>query len=100
MGYKQSPFPMASGTSEHASALKKVEKQKKFSLKEDDPNRVNVSDKYEVGDIISEDDLESSFSQEGDDSKNYPQLSIQDYSKVRGDQKGKYVANIGDEIED
>tara|TARA_R100000501_G_C2536425_1_gene57129 strand:+ start:53 stop:355 length:303 start_codon:yes stop_codon:yes gene_type:complete len=99
---KGSPAKMGTikGTSGHASALKKEEEEKKFSTKKDDPNRVNVSDKYKVDDLISEDDLESSFSQKGDDPKNYPQLSVQNYSKVREDKKGKYVVNIGDEIED
>ena len=79
--------------------FKEIE-EKKSSTREDDPNRVNVSDKYEVEDHVSEDDLESSFSQTGDDPKNYPQTSVQDYSRVRQDDEGKYVVNIGDEVED
>ena len=55
---------------------------------------VRVSNKYNVGDYVSEDDLEGSFSQKGDDPKNYPQLSVQDYSKVKEDSKGKYVTKI------
>ena len=74
------------------------EEEKEFSTKVDDPNRVNVSDEYQVGDYISEYDLESSFSQEGDDPTNYPQLSVQDYSKVREDDEGKYVVKIGEAI--
>ena len=39
MGYKQSPFPMAKGTSNHVSALKAVEEKKKsYSTKKDDPS--------------------------------------------------------------
>ena len=76
--------------------FKEIE-EKQFSTIEDDPNRVNVSDEYEVGDLISEDDLESSFSQTGDDPKNYPQLSVQDYSRVRKGDKGKYVTKISEE---
>ena len=71
---------------------KKEEKQ--FSTKKDDPNRINVSDKYNVGDNISEEDLEGSVSQTGGATKNYPQLSVQDYSTVKGDDEGNYVTKL------
>ena len=41
-------------------------------------------------------DLESKFSQTGDDPKDYPQYSVQDYSKVRKDEKGNYVVRLQD----
>lgn len=71
-----------------------------FTQKDDDKNKKNyvdtvrVSDKYKVGDYVSEDDLEDSFSKKGVDPKNYPQLSVQDYSEVKKDNKGKYVTRI------
>ena len=48
-------------------------------------------DKYNVGDMVSEDDFESKFKNKGNNPKNYPQLSVQDYSNVKKDKKGKYV---------
>ena len=71
-----------------------------FSKKDDDKKKTNsvdtvrVSSKYKVGDYVSEDDLEDSFSKKGGDPKNYPQLSVQDYSEVKKDKKGKYVTRI------
>jgi len=71
-----------------------------FTQKDDDKKKKNyvdtvrVSDKYKVGDWVSEEDLEGSFSQKGDDPRNYPQLSVEDYSKVKKDKKGKYVTRI------
>jgi hypothetical protein len=51
---------------------------------------------YNVGDMVSEDDLESKFKNKGNNSKNYPQLSVQDYSEVKEDKKGKYVVRRND----
>ena len=59
--------------------------------KTDDKNKIRVSNKYNEGDLISEDDLEGSFSKKGSDSKDYPQLSVQDYSTVKKDKEGNYV---------
>ena len=53
--------------------------------------KIRVADSNKVGGYVSEDELESKFSQEGDDPSNYPQLSVQDYSKVKEDSQGKYV---------
>ena len=71
-------------------------KRKLTSTKEDspDPNRIYVSDRFKIGDILSdEEDL------------NIPleniQYSIQDYSRVRRDNQGRnYVVNIGTEIDE
>jgi hypothetical protein len=57
-------------------------------------NRIRVSDKYKVGDFISEDDLESKFKRKGGDPKDYPQLSVQDYSRVKKDDMGLYVEKL------
>ena len=57
-------------------------------------NRVYVSNNNKVGGYISEDEFESKFTQEGKNSKNYPQLSVQDYSTVKQDSKGKYVVKL------
>ena len=51
-------------------------------------------DKYNVGDLVSEDDFESKFKLKGKNPKNYPQLSVQDYSEVKEDKKGKYVNRL------
>ena len=53
-------------------------------------------DKYNVGDYVSEDDFEAKFKKKGNDPRNYPQLSVQDYSKVKQDKKGKYVNKLKD----
>ena len=78
-----------------------LNKKRKLTSTEEDspnPNRIYVSDKFKIGDVLDEDDL--GFTQTGDDPANYPQYSIQDYSKVRRDPKGRnYVVNIGDEVE-
>ena len=53
-------------------------------------------DKYNVGDYVSEDDFEAKFKKKGNNPKNYPQLSVQDYSRVKQDKKGKYVNKLKD----
>jgi len=59
-----------------------------------------LGDAYEVGDLISEDDLEGAFKKTGNNPKDYPQLSVQDYSEVREDENGLYVQKLkeGEEI--
>ena len=52
---------------------------------------VRVSNKNKTGGYVSEDELESKFKKKGGNPKNYPQLSVQDYSKVKEDDMGKYV---------
>jgi hypothetical protein len=55
-------------------------------------NRIYVSDTNKVNTLVSEDELESKFKKTGDDPKDYPQYSVQDYSKVKVDKEGrKYV---------
>mgnify|MGYP003151248905 CR=1 FL=1 len=51
-------------------------------------------DTYKEGDLISEDDLEGSFKKTGNDPKDYPQLSVQDYSEIRADENGLYVQRL------
>ena len=53
-------------------------------------------DNYNVGDYVSEDDFEGKFKKTGNNPKNYPQLSVQDYSRVKEDKKGKYVNRLKD----
>ena len=56
-------------------------------------NRIYVSNSNKAGSYVSEDELESKFKKKGDDPKDYPQLSVQDYSKVKVDKDGrKYVS--------
>ena len=59
-------------------------------------DRIYGFSKYKVGDMVSEDDFEDKFKLEGENPKNYPQLSIQDYSVVKQDRKGKYVEKLKD----
>ena len=61
-----------------------------------DTLRSPVISGYNKGEMLMEGDLENYFSGsregvEGGDPKNYPQLSVQDYSPVKEDKKGKYV---------
>jgi hypothetical protein len=59
--------------------------------------RIYVSDKNKEGSYVSEDEFESKFTQTGKDPANYPQLSVQDYSKVKVDKDGKkYVIKLPD----
>ena len=61
-----------------------------------DPTKIiYVSDKYEAGDLVSEDDLEGAFARAGNDPKDYPQFSVQDYSEVKVSETGvKYVEKL------
>ena len=57
-----------------------------------DTIRINKPSKiYKPGDYVTEDDFEAQFSLEGKDPKNYPQLSVEDYSTIKVDEKGPYV---------
>ncbi len=59
-------------------------------------DRIYISNKYKVGDYVSEDDFEAKFKNKGKKAKNYPQLSVQDYSTVKSDKKGNYVEKLKD----
>ena len=61
-----------------------------------DPKKIYVSKTYKEGDNVREDDLESKFKRTGSDPKNYPQLSVQDYSTVKVDEKGPYVVKLSE----
>jgi hypothetical protein len=56
-----------------------------------DTLRSSVISGYNTGEMLEEGDLEGYFSRTGDDATDYPQLSVQDYSPVKKDEKGKYV---------
>tara|TARA_R110000782_G_scaffold11354_1_gene34602 strand:- start:6 stop:293 length:288 start_codon:yes stop_codon:yes gene_type:complete len=55
---------------------------------------IRVNKKYKIGDYVSEDDIEGTFSQKGKNPKNYPQLSAQDYSEVKGDKNSNYITKL------
>ena len=57
---------------------------------------IRVPNKYKEGDWVSEDDFEAQFKLKGKNPKNYPQLSVQDYSRVKVDEKGPYVTKLND----
>lgn len=58
---------------------------------EEEEKRIYVGGAYEVGDLVSEDDFEEAFKNEGNDPNDYPQLSVQDYSEIKQDDNGMYV---------
>ena len=64
---------------------------KKQDPPKSDTLRSPVISGYNTGEMLQEGDLEGYFPRTGDDSKDYPQLSVQDYSPVKEDEKGKYV---------
>ena len=96
MGYNMNGF---SGFG-NSTMKKEDERAGKTSTEQDDPSSVNRKiygfDSYKEGEWVDESDLESKFSQTGDDPKDYPQYSVQDYSKVRKDEKGNYVVRLQD----
>ena len=57
-------------------------------------SRIRVAAKYKGGYFISEDERESKFKRKGSDPKDYPQLSVKDYSKVKKDDTGLYVEKL------
>lgn len=59
-------------------------------------DRIYISNKYKVGDYMSEDDFEAKFKKKGNNAKDYPQISVQDYSRVKSDKKGNYVEKLKD----
>ena len=86
-GYENMP----DGKEKSSAFTKKIKQDKSKDIDKivDESSRVYVSDTNKAGGYVSEDELESKFSKKGNDPKNYPQLSVQDYSKVRVDEKGK-----------
>jgi len=58
--------------------------------------KIYVSGNYKVGDYVNETDFESQFKQKGDKAQDYPQLSVEDYSTVKKDDKGFYVTKLKD----
>ena len=96
---KQSAFTLRSGNKPSVAKFMgvspmKVDLTKKSGTGPREDNKIRVSNEYDVGDFISEDDLEKKFKRSGDKSKNYPQLSVQDYSKVKRDDMGLYVEKL------
>ena len=66
----------------------------------DPTEKIYIEGDYKEGDLINEDDFENQFKRTGEDPKDYPQLTVQDYSEVRVDEKGMYVQKLkeGEEI--
>ena len=89
MAYKMQGFGSKAG-------LPKIEGENPPRKKDEGPveNRIYVSNDNKVGGYISEDELESKFSKKGGNPQNYPQLSVQDYSTIKQDSKGKYVVKL------
>ena len=56
------------------------------------PSKVRItSGDYKAGDMVKEDDFENSPSFGGG---KFPQLSVQDYSTIKMDDKGAYVTKL------
>jgi hypothetical protein len=51
---------------------------------------------YKVGDYVEEGDFESKFKKVKGDPSTFPQLSVQDYSTIKEDEKGQYVTKLKD----
>jgi hypothetical protein len=54
---------------------------------------IRVSKKYKPGDFVEEYELEKNIKKQ---TGAFPQLSVQDYSKVKSDDKGNYVVKLND----
>ena len=52
---------------------------------------IRVSKKYKPGDFVEEYELEKNIKKQ---TGAFPQLSVQDYSKVKSDDKGNYVVKL------
>ena len=102
------PDPTFEGTDEFRKKkdISKSERKEKGVLRKNDKKpprqpdegpvekRIYVNKSNKVGGYVSEDELESKFSKKGGNPKDYPQLSVQDYSTVKQDSKGKYVVKL------
>ncbi len=69
-----------------------LEKEKDPRVKVTDT--IRVSNKYKPGDYVEEFELEDAIKKQTGD---FPQLSVQDYSKVKKDKKGNYVTHLKNE---
>ena len=89
MGYKMQGYGSKTG-------LLKIEDENPPRKKDEGPveNRIYVSNHNKVGGYVEEGEFESKFKLEGDNPKDYPQISVQDYSTVKQDSKGKYVVKL------
>ena len=68
-------------------------------LEQEDPREkvtdtIRVSNKYKTGDYVEEFELEDAVKKQ---TGKYPQLSAQDYSTVKKDNKGNYITKLEDE---
>ena len=68
-------------------------------LEKEDPREkvtdtIRVSNKYKTGDYVEEFELEDAVKKQ---TGKYPQLSAQDYSTVKKDNKGNYITKLEDE---
>ncbi len=55
---------------------------------------IRVSKKYKPGDYVEEFELEEAVKKQ---TGKYPQLSAEDYSTVKKDEKGNYITKLEDE---
>ena len=78
------------------TGLLKIEDENPPRKKDEGPveNRIYVSNNNKVGGYVSEDEFESKFAKKKGDASTFPQTSVQDYSKVKSDSKGKYVVKL------
>tara|TARA_Y100000356_G_C11214944_1_gene265685 strand:- start:110 stop:868 length:759 start_codon:yes stop_codon:yes gene_type:complete len=84
---------------QHGNPMAAVPVQTPMVMK-DPTEKIYIEGDYKEGDLINEDDFENQFRRTGEDPKDYPQLSVQDYSEIRVDEKGMYVQKLkeGEEI--
>jgi len=99
-GQPQVPQPaMAAQPQMHQPplAMKSPLEQEEMMMDEkpvDPTEKIYVEGDYKEGDLVMEDDFESQFKRTGNDPKDYPQLSVQDYSEIKVDEKGMYVQKL------
>ena len=60
--------------------------------------KIYIPGSYKEGDVLGDKEFEKLFYEQ---TKKYPQFSVQDYSNVRTDDKGSYITRLeDDEYED
>lgn len=101
VGTEMDPVRSTVGTREQkdekAQESETPAKQEEMMMDEkpvDPTEKIYVEGDYKEGDLVMEDDLESQFKRTGNNPKDYPQLSVQDYSEIRVDEKGMYVQKL------
>jgi len=84
---------MAFKMSGFSAFTKQTDDKKEY---EPQSTRIYLDGKYEVGDYAEEGDFESQFKQKKGKGNTFPQITVEDYSKVKKDDRGFYVTKLKD----